>query len=159
MKSKIIGAVVIVLAGLGIGYWYENKKGMEANTMPTDNLTPDRGTGNSAPSESINPGAETTPVSYKDGSYNLLQSYFSPAGKENIDVTVTLKNGVVSAVVVKNGSNDSTSSNYQNRFISKVQSVVGQNIADLNVGVLSGSSLTSGAFNNALNTIRQRAKM
>lgn len=89
-----------------------------------------------------------------DGTYTATGSYRSPAGPEQVEVTVTLADGVVTAVEVTPLATDPTSTSYQTRFASGVaDQVVGRALADVEVDKVSGSSLTSGGFMDALEQI------
>ena len=96
---------------------------------------------------------------YKDGTYTTTGTYDSPAGYETIRVTLTLSHDIVTSASVTNMAGDHTSSRYQDRFIGGYQPyVVGKNINTINLGVISGSSLTPIGFNNALISIKAKAK-
>ena len=83
----------------------------------------------------------------------------SPGGEDQVTVTLTLAHDVITSVNVTPGAQDRTSQRYQDRFISGYkQYVVGKNIASVNVGVVSGSSLTPIGFNDALTQIKAQAK-
>jgi hypothetical protein len=96
---------------------------------------------------------------YRDGTYSLTVSYSSPGGEDQIAVSLTLKNDIVTNVSVTPLAGDRTSERYQSRFISNYkQFVIGKNIATLFLSNVSGSSLTTKAFNNALAQIKVKAK-
>lgn len=97
--------------------------------------------------------------SYTDGTYTADGSYTSPGGEETITVTVTLAAGVIEDVQVENP--DTTNPNslrYQGEFIDGIAAeVVGVPLDDVSVDRVGGSSLTSGGFEDALETIRDEA--
>jgi uncharacterized protein with FMN-binding domain len=96
---------------------------------------------------------------YADGSYSATGTYQSPAGKETIDVSVTLAGGVITAVEVTPDATNPTSKQYQTAFASGVSDVVvGKEIAGLTVDTVSGSSLTPDGFNAALAEIAADAQ-
>jgi uncharacterized protein with FMN-binding domain len=96
---------------------------------------------------------------YTDGTYSATGSYGSPGGQEQLSVTLSLINDIITAVSVTPGAYDRRSQNYQNAFISGYkQYVLGKNIADVNLTRISGSSLTPIGFNNALAQIKAKAK-
>lgn len=115
-----------------------------------------------APIETPSSTSTTTPVTlngrYKDGTYVVNGIYNSPGGLDNINYSITLKKDKVSNIVVTNGANDRTSKFYQNDFIASIPSVVvGKDLLNLKIGVVSGASLTSQSFNDALSKIRTQA--
>lgn len=94
----------------------------------------------------------------KDGTYSATGDYQSPGGPAAIAVTVTLKSGTITAVQVAPKADDATARQYESQFASGIDAVaVGKPIADLQVGAVSGSSLTSQGFEKALATIRSKA--
>lgn len=88
---------------------------------------------------------------YADGTYAATGSYESPAGPETVGVSVTLADGVVTAVEVTPEATNPASQKFQNQFASGVADVVvGKPIEGLTVDAVSGSSLTPEGFNAAL---------
>lgn len=114
------------------------------------------------------PVKDTTPPSdvvkqttylYKDGNYSATGSYMSPGGPDQVEVELTLKKDIVTGITVTPKPGDNTSAKYQAKFISGYKSyVVGKNIADISLTKVSGSSLTSKGFNEALSKIKSQAK-
>jgi uncharacterized protein with FMN-binding domain len=102
--------------------------------------------------------AATAGSTYKDGTYSATGSYFSPGGQESIKVNVTLKNDIVTASSAVSGANDPTAQVYQMSFINGYKIyVIGKDISSIKLSNVSGSSLTSQGFNNALKQIEQHA--
>ena len=96
---------------------------------------------------------------YNDGTYSATGSYMSPGGYQQLGVTITLKNDIITSASVTNMASDGRSQRYQNMFISGYQQyVVGKNIADVHLTKVSGSSLTPSGFNDALAQIESQAK-
>jgi uncharacterized protein with FMN-binding domain len=121
-------------------------------------------TGSNAAAASTEPSAAATTSatasssSYKDGSYSADGTYQSPAGLGKITVSVTLASGVVTAIKVDGHATDPTAKAYQADFDSGIAGkVVGKKIDALNVTNVSGSSLTSGGFDEAIKTIEAQA--
>ncbi|MBO0983989.1 FMN-binding protein [Rathayibacter sp. SD072] len=95
---------------------------------------------------------------YADGTYDAEGAYTSPGGNETVGVELTLEGGVVTAVTVTPQSENPTGEQYQERFASGISGeVVGVPLDELDVSVVSGSSLTSGGFNDAVETIKADA--
>lgn len=118
------------------------------------------GGGTSAPVP-VPPPAITTKATaiYKNGTYSATASYMSPGGQDQVAVTLTLINDIITDVSVTPTANDSTSRKYQGRFVSGYkQYVVGQNISTVKLTIVSGSSLTPIGFNSALELIKAQAK-
>jgi hypothetical protein len=96
---------------------------------------------------------------YTDGTYSATGSYMSPGGEDQISVTLTLAHDIITNVSATEGAGDGTSRRYQNAFLSGYkQYVIGQNIANVNLTRVSGSSLTPIGFDDALAQIKAQAK-
>lgn len=97
-------------------------------------------------------------VSYKDGTYTADGSYQTPQTVEKISVTMTLADGVVADVEVAGDPQARESVQYQGQFVAGIGEVVeGKRIDELDVSRVSGSSLTSGGFNQAVEAIKEQA--
>lgn len=107
--------------------------------------------------DSADTGAGST-ASYTDGTYTAEGSYVTPESVETISVTVTLESDVITAVEVSGDPQARESQDYQGRFIGGISdAVVGQDIDEISVSRVAGSSLTSGGFNRAIEDIRSQA--
>lgn len=97
-------------------------------------------------------------ASYRDGSYQADGPYESPAGGESIIVVVELENDIVTNVEIGLYPTSATSSTYQDKFASGIgELVIGQDIDEIDVTVVAGSSLTSNGFREALTLIKAEA--
>jgi uncharacterized protein with FMN-binding domain len=97
-------------------------------------------------------------ASYADGTYTAEGSYATPESVETISVTVTLESDVITAVEVTGDPQKRESEQYQGQFIGGISDVVvGQDIDEISVSRVAGSSLTSGGFNEAIETIKSEA--
>lgn len=134
----------------------------------TDAATDDTTTGTDSSSESsTDTGTDSADAttegatgdsSYTDGTYDAEGEYTSPGGTESISVELTLESGVVTAVTVTPEATSGNAVRYQNEFADGIAAeVVGENIDDLDVDRVAGSSLTSGGFNEAVETIKADA--
>ena len=103
-------------------------------------------------------GGGTGSGTYADGTYTADGSYATPESVESISVTITLEDDIVTDVEVAGNPQKRESEEYQSKFIGGIASVVvGQDIDDLQVSRVAGSSLTSGGFNDAIETIKAEA--
>ncbi|MEO9327134.1 calcium-binding protein [Gordonia sp. B21] len=97
-------------------------------------------------------------VHYKDGVYTAEGGYISPGGPQKVGVTVTLSNNIIKAVSVDTSLTKGPSLEYQGKFAGGIADVVvGKNIDEIDVHKVSGSSLTSGGFNEAIEKIKKEA--
>jgi len=106
-----------------------------------------------------NEPAAAAPHQYKDGTYSAVGHYVSPAGPETINVTITLKDSVVTDANVVSNATNKKSIFMQSAFISGYKPlVVGKNIDEVNLsGNISGSSLTLKGFNEAITQVKAEA--
>ena len=126
------------------------------STGAAESTAPDPGT---APAPGTSAGTATGTGEYQDGEYTATGSYIPPSNtKEEVTVTLTLAGGTVTALEVSTSGNHPTSKRYQAEFTDGVQAeVVGKPIDSLDVHKIASSSLTSGGFNKALETIKSEA--
>lgn len=96
----------------------------------------------------------TTTSKVLNGTFRFTDKYMTPGGEEPMDVTVTIANGVITAVEAKNVATLPKSVPFQDKFIAGIAGVVvGKNIKDVEITNVNGSSLTAQAFNKALNNL------
>ena len=97
-------------------------------------------------------------AAYADGTYTADGTYQTPESVETISVTVTLQDDVITDVEVSGDPQRPESEQYQGQFIGGIADVVvGQDIDEISVSRVAGSSLTSGGFNQAIDTIKAEA--
>jgi len=95
---------------------------------------------------------------YADGTYTADGSYQTPETVEQISVTLTLEDGVVTDVEVSGDPQARETEQYQGQFVDGIaEEVVGVSIDELDVSRVAGSSLTSGGFNAAVEEIKDQA--
>lgn len=98
------------------------------------------------------------PTGFKDGTYSAVGSYRSPAGPEEIQVTITLANSVITNATVQGASNNPVSSKMIKAFADGfLQQVVGKPLNELSLHAVSGASLTTNGFMDAVAKIGQQA--
>lgn len=120
-----------------------------ASTTPTSTTTTDL-------MSSTTPTALTA---FKNGTYSSTGVYTSPAGKEQVNVSVVLENDIITDVTFKGLAENPKSINMQEQFESGYKTqVVGKNIGTLKVTKVSGSSLTPIGFNDAIAKIKDEAE-
>lgn len=109
-------------------------------------------------SEAEEPESTSGSGTYADGTYTAEGSYATPESVETITVTVTLEDDIVTDVEVTGDPQKRESQQYQGQFIGGIADVVvGEDIDDLQVSRVAGSSLTSGGFNKAIDAIKSEA--
>lgn len=130
-----------------------------ADTTPSP-TTSASATPSATPSATASEAAAAPATTYVDGTYSADGTYVDGGGvAETVTVTISLADDVVTAVDVTGDAASPQSRQYQQAFIGGIAGeVVGKDIDDLLVSRVAGSSLTSGGFNDALETIKADAR-
>lgn len=111
---------------------------------------------NSAITGGVTP--EAAQVAYKNGTYSAIGNYQSPAGKEEIDIKVTVKDGVITDSEFEGKGVNPTTKKMQGLFAEGYKTqVVGKSLDEVSLDVVNGSSLTPKGFEDALQKIRTEA--
>jgi uncharacterized protein with FMN-binding domain len=154
---KFITPAVAVLIIAGVAMWMNNKPATPTVTEPTPTDTNN---------ETMPTGTETnseTPAttSYKAGSYAVTGSYQSPAGAEELGVTLTIdQNGIIQEAKTETLATNPASKKWQDTFSSGFSAqVVGKSINEVSLDIVNGSSLTPKGFNDALQKIKAQASI
>ncbi len=94
---------------------------------------------------------------FRNGSYATQSSYRTPNGTYQISVNLTVVNDKVTNSSVSFDSKGARDS-YSKRFSSSYQSaLIGQDLGTASLSRVGGASLTTDAFNNAIDSIRSQA--
>lgn len=161
--SGIIAVAILVLlvGGVMVAKSKEDSKQAASTKLATaaqQNGSTTDATSGAAPSDGDT--TTTAGTTYKNGTYTASGTYNTPESVESISVTVTLKDDVVSEVSATTDPQSSESREYQQDFLSGYKSlVVGKKIDSISLSRVSGSSLTSRGFNNAIRQIESDAKV
>lgn len=130
----------------------------EEQTLPADTAV----TVDTTPAPSNLPGntqtKPSTPAStYADGTYTASKTYRTPEGSYTMNVSLTVANDTVTAVSTTFDSK-AQRDGYTKRFSNSYQSyVLGKDLESVSLSRVGGASLTTGAFNSALSSIRSQA--
>ncbi len=92
---------------------------------------------------------------YKNGSYSVTASYISPAGAESFGLQIELANNIIINAVMTPLATNPISTKMQDGFQKGFKAlVVGKSIDDVNLDKVSGASLTTKGFNDAIEKIK-----
>ena len=149
LAASLAVSVLLLTAACGAS---EEEAVAETPPSAASSASPDTAT--DAPNED-NSTEDTTTGAYVAGTYDAEGSYQTPGGTQSVAVEVTLDaDGTITDVTVEPEAGDGNSLQFQTQFAEGIaDEVVGVNIDDLDVSKVSGSSLTSGGFNAAIETI------
>lgn len=162
-RRKLIATILSIIVIAGVVVFADHIK----NTNPaagstltqTQSSSPTNPTTTSTPS-SANPTTGPTNSSiYKDGSFAATSDYSVPHGSESIQVSLTLKGGVITDASIQNSEGNPESASYQQDFTSTYKNyVVGKKISGLRLGIVAGASDTTQGFDDALSQIASKAQ-
>ena len=121
-----------------------------------------RGTANTSQLPGGTQAAGSTPVvlyaKYRDGMYSATVNYRDPAALESVDVSLKLKDGIITDATFQGNPQGKRAQQFQDLFASGYKElVVGKSINEVSLGVVNGSSLTSKGFMDAVQQIRTQA--
>ena len=138
----LAASAALVLTGAGCN--------SQANSTPATTTS-----GNNSGATSAQPAGN-----FKDGTFTVNSPYVSRGGQDSIDVTLTLKGNIVTdANLVEHPSNPK-SQGHEDAFAAAYKPlVVGQRLDAIQLDRVSGASLTTGAFNNAIAQIEAQTKI
>ncbi len=156
MKNKnMLGLIIIVVIAVAIGGLKLSQKD-KTNSLDTSSTSASVTSDQPGTSAS---GSTTASTKLKDGTYTANGTYQSPGGNESIDVTVTLKDSKIVSSSAEPQAASRESMEFQDEFVSNYKKhVIGKDIASLKLSKVSGSSLTSQGFNQAIEKIKSQAQ-
>lgn len=157
----ITGVIAVVLIAAIVGGTILFSKKDENQPVPTSSQLSNSATSDTVSNSGSNSANQNvSSTSYKDGTFSANGSYSTPGGTESIKVTVTLSGGTVASSNIETQPNSRESGEYQADFQANYKDQVnGKSIVNLVLSRVAGSSLTSRGFNQALNDIRNQAKV
>lgn len=129
---------------------------------PAEPVTPVTTPPPSEPAPPVDTGTTptTTSANYKNGTFTADGSYMTHVGPESVTITVTLKDNVITDTTFNATPNAPMSARFQDMFAQNYKPlVIGKNINDVQLGKVSGSSLTPIGFNDALAKIKAQAQI
>ena len=175
-KAKATGTVVVgVIVVLGI-YFALAANSNDNSDLATSNEVVVTSTVDTSTETQSEPQEQVTPVEeesveveeqasentndYVNGTYSASKTYSVPQGHtEDISVTLTIKDDIITGFSVNTVATNQKSQQYQAGFDSNIeQSIDGTDLDEADVSRLGGASLTSNAFNDILDAIRNQAQ-
>lgn len=160
----ILAVVVVVLAGGAYAFTSKDSTPAVATAVtPTTPVaptpTPVANTTPPAPVAPTTPVVNASATTYKDGTYTAKGDYKEPSGTASLNVTLTIKNDVVTDSTVTGIADNPDSRRYQKIFLGSYKTyVTGKKVDAVNITNMSGSSLTPAGFNEAVTAIKAQAK-
>ncbi len=163
-SSALIWAVVVVVIALLAygGYKYTRKETVVTTNEdvvipPSEVLGGDNPDPDELPVQDPQPAAGSS--QFKDGTYTATGNYNSPGGAEQIKITLTIKDDVVTKATAVSIATRPETKNFQGQFVAGFAAqVVGKKIGEVSLSKVSGSSLTPKGFNDAVRQIRIESK-
>ncbi len=156
-NNLIIGLVVLALIGVVtyVAITPKNNKNQDSAEMISPSPIIALQEVQNTPQNAV----QKTAGEYKNGSFESTGEYTVPGATEQLGVVVTLADGVISEVEVKQLAKLPISKKIQADFAAHFKDqVIGKNINDVALVKISGSSLTPKGFNDAIEKIKSQAK-
>ena len=127
-------------------------------TPQTNTIEPNTATTPSTPAPAApTPSTPAITYTYANGTYNAIRSYRTPDGNYSMDVSLTVSNDTVTAVDIS-FSGKAARDSYTKRFLKSYEGgVVGKDLENVDLARVGGASLTTNAFNVAIDSIRAQA--
>ena len=159
LLTAAAGLALLGTAGCGSAGTAQDTAPDEATGASTPAASSGTAPSGTAPSGTASSAAAAIGGEYQDGEYTATGSYIPPSNtKEEVTVSLTLSDGVVTDLEVSTSGNHPTSKRYQAEFTDGVQQeVVGKPLDEVKVDKIASSSLTSSGFNKALDEIKSEA--
>lgn len=155
-NPAVIAGAITLLAAFGAGCGSTTPSTATSPTNGNDTMPP-ANNGAMAPLE--NTGSNGMAATYKDGTYNATGSYMVHAGAEQVQIGLTVKDGIVTDTTFQGTPKFPMSQRYMDMFNQNYKTmVVGKKLSEIKLGKVSGSSLTPMGFNDAVEKIKQQAK-
>jgi uncharacterized protein with FMN-binding domain len=150
-NHSFIAALISFLAIGGLGFYFTKLDKEPTVTTPQTEPTLNK---DEAKIVMTKNGSE-----YKNGTYTVDGNYTSPGGEEQIGVSITLENNVITSATVTPKATRPGSVKFQGLFTENFrQFVIGKNIEDVMLDHVAGSSLTPKGFNDAVQKVKEAAK-
>jgi len=156
-KLIVTIASIFALGAIGaIAYNYYSEPKFEVEVKQTvQSTTPETKVMTTTPVTST-----TMESKYKDGVYTKLGKYVSPGGPEQIEITITVKDGMIADASSVTKATLPGSIKFQDNFGGGFKElIIGKNINEVSLDKVAGSSLTPKGFNDALEQIKADAKL
>ena len=163
IHPAVAAIIIIVLVGIVtsvvVAVNSANTDKSDTSTAQTaETTTPSQQSETTTTQNTETPAASTDTSNYENGTYSAKASYVTPGGIESIDLSVTITNGVITDTSVAASGNSDHAQIHQKDFADGYKSlVVGKDVDSVSLSRVSGASLTSNAFNDALDMIKQDA--
>lgn len=151
--TYLIGVIVVVLVAVGFALMNQDqaptatKPEAETSVLTTEDPTV---TNDSNTDETITPVATTI----ADDTHSTIVTYFTPANNEyKLDVSLTTESGVITDATIVYSQGAEKDPNAQRFEEAYKAEVIGKKINELDLSRVGGASLTTAAFNEAVDNI------
>jgi uncharacterized protein with FMN-binding domain len=156
MESKapiFIGIAAVAIIGIALFSFSSNP------SAPSQTASGGSQQAQVQPGTGENPVESTVANEYVDRVYESTGGYVSPAGPENVIISVTIADGIITATEFEGDATNEKSIMFQGQFESGyADMIIGQPIDAVQLDVVAGSSLTPNGFNEAIEQIKQQAQ-
>lgn len=160
--TKIVSTVVALALIIVLVTWFMKK---DETTAPvtTENVPTTENTPSTETTPNQNNGNQDQPAAttrrYTNGSFNATGNYVSPAGTEEVAITLVITDDKIASASFQGKASNPTTEFMQGKFKEGFEAlVVGKSVDEVSLTVVNGSSLTPKGFMDALKKIKAEAK-
>ncbi|MCA9354311.1 MAG: hypothetical protein KC877_02200 [Candidatus Kaiserbacteria bacterium] len=147
--AYIIGIIVVVLIAVGFAMTKSSDTPTTITTEPETSLPVAE-----TPAVTDTESADTMTTVIADGVHTTAVTYLTPANNEYLlDVSLTTENGVITDANIVYSQGAEKDPNAQRFEGAYKEEIIGKKIDELDLSRVGGASLTTGAFNGAVDNI------
>ncbi|MEI6533261.1 MAG: FMN-binding protein [Candidatus Roizmanbacteria bacterium] len=162
-KQVAIGILSFaIISVVVVGFYFSKGFSQSQEATPSKTVVVEVQPTNTEVPNQVIPSSNVPPQpasAYKDGTYVVSGLYTAPSGPEDMSVSVILKSGKIESTDITPKATDKKSLRYQQVFSESYKSlVIGKSLDEVKLDAISGASLTTIGFNDAIDKIKVQAK-
>lgn len=156
---QIVIIIVVVLLGAFTMWFMSSNDAAETAVRNDEAATPVETSIERSDSDMGTVTPEESSQEYADGTYTKTGTYISPAGQEEVEISLTLENDTVTGATFTGKATNPGSVKNQAKFAAGFEAVViGKSLDEIDLTVVNGSSLTPKGFMDAVASIKDDAR-
>lgn len=149
----IISVIILVIIGVGFTL-FKAAPSTELTEVRQPELIVETNDSEPAPDTA---SSSTNSHNYRDGNYSGKSNYRTPEGDYQMELAITIESDVITSSKVS-FNELGAKSNYSKSFMASYEpEVLQKNIEEVSLSRVGGASLTTRAFNSAVESIKQQA--
>ncbi len=156
-KNILLGLVLVIGITATVYLLGSSSDDIDSNSLETQ-VTQESNTANQNTQQEVNTETRIESEENSDGVYKSEIEYDVPQRHvESIEVEITIEDGIVTELKNTHSKTSEDSVYHQNDFENAItDQVIGKKIEEIELSRVGGASLTTGAFNQALDEIMEQ---